>query len=131
MAKDQVIELRKYIGRSYDQYNCFDLAKEFYRDQFGLELRNYFEGPVPDRKGVQSLIISNKGDFVEVDSPQFGDLVVIRIKGVECHIGVATGDGRFLHSAIMIGSLLDRIDRYKKVIAGYYRHRERHDSAST
>jgi hypothetical protein len=129
--KDQVIALRKYIGRPYDQYNCFDLAKEFYNDQFGLELRNYFEGPAPSRKEVQSLIITNKGDFVPVDVPKWGDLVVIRLYGMECHIGVVTEDGRFLHSARGIGSLLDRLDRYKNMIAGYYRHQERHDSAST
>lgn len=131
MARDLVIQLRKYIGRSYETYNCFDLAKEFYKDQFNLELKNYFEGPVPGRKEVASLIVSNKGDFVRVYDPKFGDLVIIRLYGIECHIGVVVEGGKFLHSARCIGSLLDRLERYNKAIAGYYRHRELDDSTQT
>lgn len=128
MARDLIIELRRYIGRPYEQYNCFDLVKEFYRDKFNLELKNYFEGPVPNRKDVESLIVTNKGDFVRVEKPQFGDIVVIRLFGLECHIGVVIESGKFLHSARNVGSILDRLERYNKMIAGYYRHRERNDS---
>lgn len=123
---DPVIQLRKYIGRDYATYNCFDLVKEFYKDQFQLDLKEYFEGDVPERKEVESLIISNKGKFISVsDKPVFGDIVVIKFYGVECHIGVVIGGGKFLHSARGIGSLLDKLDRYSNMIAGYFRHRER------
>lgn len=129
----QVIPLRKYIGRSYEEYNCFDLVKEFYADHFGLDLREYWDGgPVPARGEVESLIVSSKGDFVEVKgSPKFGDLVVIRLYGIECHIGVVIEGGKFLHSARRIGSTLDRLERYSKMIAGYYRHQEHNDSPTT
>lgn len=123
--RNDVIELRKYIGRSYSEYNCFDLVKEFYADHFRLELKHYFEGPVPSRQEAESLIVSNKGDFEKVDVPTFGDIVIIRLYGLECHVGVCVGNGKFLHSARNIGSLLDRLERYHKMIAGYYRHRER------
>lgn len=133
MISDPVIKFRKYIGRDYGTYNCFDLVKEFYKDQFNLELSHYFEGDVPARKQIESLIVSNKGDFVEISEKdkQFGDIVVIRLYGIECHMGVVIHGGRFLHSARNIGSLMDRLERYNKMIAGYYRHRERHDQAST
>lgn len=125
----QVIELRKYIGRSYDKYNCFDLVKEFYKDHFSLDLKNYWEGKAPDRTEVESLIVTNKGDFIKVEKPEFGDLIVIKFHGLECHIGVYVGNNRFLHSARGIGSLMDRIERYSKMIAGYYRHRSTDDKA--
>ncbi len=133
MAEDLVIKLRKYIGRSYEDYNCFDLVKDFYRDQFNLDLQHYFEGgQVPDRKDVASLIVTNKGDFIKVEGiPRFGDLVIIRLYGIECHIGVVIEGGKFLHSARGIGSMIDRLERYNKMIAGYYRHRGRDDSAQT
>lgn len=119
--------LRKYIGREYEKYNCFDLVKEFYADQFGLTLKNYWEGPVvPSRAEVESLVVSNKGDFVRVEGkPQFGDIVVIKLYGLECHIGVVVNESHFLHSARIIGSSMDRLERYAKMIGGYYRHRER------
>ncbi len=124
-----VIELRKYIGRAYEDYDCFSLVKEFYKDQFGLDLRHFYDGGPLERNAAESLIVSNKGNFIKVEKPQFGDIVVIKLYGVECHMGVVTEGGRFLHSARNIGSLLDRLERYSKMIAGYYRHRERHDQA--
>lgn len=118
---------RKYIGRDYASYNCFDLVKEFYKDHFDLDLKNYWEGgPVPSRDEVESLIVTNKGSFIPVSTPQFGDIVVVKLHGLECHMGVYTEGGKFLHSARNIGSLLDRVERYQHLIAGYYRHRERH-----
>lgn len=122
------VSLSKYIGREYEKYNCFDLVKEFYLDHFNLDLRNYYEGSqVPERKAVQSLIVSNKGDFVPVSNPEFGDIVVIKLYGLESHIGVCVGEGKFIHSVRVIGSALENLKKYERMIAGYYRHRERHD----
>ncbi len=123
---DNMLDLSKYIGRDYETYNCLDLVKEFYKDFFGLEVKNYYEGPVPDRKQVESLIVTNRGDFVEVGAKniRFGDLVVIKLYGIECHIGVVVNSSKFLHSARNIGSNMDRLERYSKLISGYYRHRE-------
>ncbi len=119
------IKLLKYIGKPYEKYNCFDLVKEFYRDYYGLDIKNYFEGDVPGRREIESLIITNKGDFIPVTGkPQFGDIVVIRLYGVECHIGVCVNTSQFLHSARGKGSCMDRLERYSKMIAGFFRHRE-------
>ncbi len=123
----QFEDLKKYIGKGYEDYNCFDLVKEFYKDKFDLDLHHYFEGDVPQRKDIESLIVTNKGDFVPVSTPEFGDIVVVKLYGIECHIGVCIGGGKFLHSARNIGSLMDRLERYNKMIAGYYRHRGLHD----
>lgn len=136
--KDPVIQLRKYIGRGYASYNCFQLVHEFYTDFYGLDLMHYWQDKkVPSRKDIESLIVSNKGDFVAVDKPQFGDIVLISLYGIECHMGVVIepgvmpGTGKFLHSVRGCGSLLDRLERYSKLIAGYYRHRELNDQATT
>jgi hypothetical protein len=121
-------DLKKYIGRAYESYNCLDLVKEFYLDFFGLEVKNYFEGAVPSRSEVSCLINTNRGDFVEVKNIkdiQFGDIVVIRLYGIECHLGVVIHGTKFLHSAKNIGSNMDRLERYARLIAGYYRHRDR------
>lgn len=121
------ISLMKYIGKPYEKYHCLDLVKEFYLDHFNIVLKEYFEGPVPDATGVESIIISNKGDFIQTKKPRFGDIVIIKIKGLECHIGVVAHNGTFLHSTKVIGSNMDRLERYKHVIAGFYRHRDRND----
>lgn len=122
------MDLKKYIGRAYEEFNCLDLVKEFYRDIFNLELREYYEGAVPNRKEVESLIRSNKGDFIRVKGlPRLGDIVVIKLFGHECHLGVIIDPERFLHSIKGTGSAIDRVARYQNMIEGYYRHREAHD----
>lgn len=119
------MDILKYIGRSYEECNCFDLAKEFYKDNYGLDLKNYFEGDsIPPRNEIESLIVSNKGDFKRVDIPKVGDIVVINLFGYSCHIGVIVGPGKFIHSVRGAGSCVDTISKYKKMIDGFYRHRE-------
>lgn len=119
------MELLKYIGRPYEEYHCFDLVKEFYRDHYNLDLKDYFEGNiVPERKVVESLIVSSKGDFEKVSVPTYGDIIVIRLFGYACHVGVFIGDNRFLHSVRGTGSCVETIEKYKNLIEGYYRHRE-------
>lgn len=119
------LRMNKYVGKPYETYNCLDLVKEFYKDNFNIEVKNYYEGDTPDRRQVESLIISNRGDFVKVeDRPRFGDLVVIRLYGIECHIGVCVDRYHFLHSIKTIGSTLDKLEKYSKMIAGYYRHQD-------
>lgn len=118
-------DLSKYIGRPYEEYNCLDLVKEIYKDIFNLQVKDYYEGQTPDRRDVTSLIATNRGDFQEVKgAPRFGDLVLIRLYGLECHIGVYVDRQFFVHSIRGTGSSLDRLSRYRKMIAGYYRHRE-------
>lgn len=125
-----MVNLSKYIGRDYKKYNCFDLVKEFYVDNFSIDLSHFYEGEiVPDRNTVSTLIVSNKGDFFEVAEPEFGDIVVLKLFGIECHMGIIISKEKFIHSAEKIGSNVDSLHRWKKMIAGYYRHRERHDSA--
>lgn len=118
------VDLSKYIGHPYEKYNCLDLVKEFYADFFGLQVKNYYEGPVPGRKEVSSLINTNRGDFTEVKDPRFGDIVVIRLYGIESHLGVVIHGKKFLHSAKGLGSHIDRLDRYSRIISGFYRHKE-------
>lgn len=115
------MNLVKYIGRPYETYNCFDLVKEFYKDHFNVELKNYFEGEIPTPQKVEVLIISNKGDFIKVDSPEFGDLVVLKIYGLECHLGVVVSPTMFLQSTKKTGSNMDRLSRWQNMIAGFYR----------
>lgn len=114
----------RYIGRPYEKANCLDIAREFYMREFQIEIRQYYEGPVPSRKDVEALIVSNKGEFVPVEGePHFGDLVVIKLYGVECHLGIFIQKGKFLHSIKTAGSVLDSLVKYEKMIVGFYRHR--------
>jgi cell wall-associated NlpC family hydrolase len=116
--------LARYIGRPYEKVNCWDLVREFYLGEFRIELSRYHNGLTPDKYVSASLIQSNKGDFVRVDGPaEYGDLMLIKLEGIECHIGIYIGNGRFLHTLQMAGSCLDRFDKYRTRTVGFFRHR--------
>lgn len=118
-------DFSKYVGRSYNVCNCFDLVKEFYHNELGLELQNYFDGDVPERKEIECLLKTNLGTFKKVNSPQLGDLVVIKLFGYASHIGVCIGGGKFLHSVRNTGSCMDMLTRYSKITEGFFRHEAR------
>ena len=116
--------IAKYVGKPYDKYNCFDLVREFYSDFFSLDLREYYDGlSIPPREVVQSLIVSGVGDFEQVKTPQFGDLIVVRLYGYSCHVGVFVPPGYLLHTIRNVGSCLEPVKKYERLIEGYYRHK--------
>lgn len=112
------------VGIPYRKMNCWDLCVKFYQLVFGLNLQRYYESDPESRDETKSLIQSHVGDFVKVDDPQFGDLILIKMYGIESHIAIYLGNGQMFHSSILTGSVIDRLAKWEKVITGYYRHRE-------
>ena len=110
------------VGLPYEAFNCWQIVREFYWIVFQVHLNHYFE-KVPDTKtDIRNLIYSNIGDFCEVDGElQFGDLILIRIHGIESHIAVYVGNGYLFHSSKRTGSVLDRLDRWRPHVTGFYR----------
>ena len=114
-------DISALVGLPYNKVDCWKLAQMFYQLEFNIELKNY-EGQVPQERWEQkSLITSCKGDFVPTDKPKYGDLIVINLHGVECHIAIFLGGvGLLLHTTKTTGSVIDRIGRWRKLIAGFY-----------
>lgn len=122
-------DLSKYIGKEYEKYDCFALVRDFYFDEYGLELRNYFDGNTrPDKDATAYLITTNKGDFEKIESPEYGAIVVINLMGYSCHIGICLGEDKLMHSIKRTGSCIESISKYSRMIEGYYKFRgQAHD----
>ena len=114
------MDLAKYVGIEYSEMNCWELTRLFYKDVFDIELKNIISDP-KDRKATENLIYSTKGEFKKIESPEFGDIILIKIRGIESHIAVYLGEGLMLHTSETTGSVIDRIDRWGKTITGYFR----------
>lgn len=113
------------IGVAYEEKDCWQIARDFYSKVFGIGLYRIYDGPPQvDREVTKNLIYSSMGEFEKHDIPKFGDLVVLIILGVESHIGVYIGEGRFLHTSKRIGSRIEMTSRWEKSIVGYYRLKE-------
>ena len=113
--------IKKYVGIPYEVMNCWDLAKTFYSEILETDLKHYFDIVPSDRETMKNLIFTNIGDFKKVDGPSFGDLILMKMHGVESHIGIYIGDNYFLHTLKGSGSVIDRLSKWETAISGYYR----------
>lgn len=114
--------LSEMVGIDYAKKDCWQLCQLFYKKVFGIELQSYYEHTPKDRTDRQALIFTNVGEFVKVQSsPEFGDLVLIKILGVESHIGVFVGDNKMLHTTEKTGSVIESLSKWKPRISGFFR----------
>lgn len=113
------------IGIPYETMNCWDIVQKFYAQVFGIELKKYYGDGDPDIDWrVRNLIKSSEGDFKKTSHPQFGDILTIKIRGVECHIAIFVGNGLIFHTMRGTGSCLARLERFSKLVVGYYTLRD-------
>jgi len=114
----------KLIGTPYSEKDCYGIIVEFYKVVFGIDLSRYYDEIPKSRDVAKNLIYSSMGDFREIKDAkaiQFGDLILIKIFGVESHIAVYLGDDKMLHSTLHSGCVVERVLRWKHLIVGYYR----------
>ena len=109
------------IGTPYSKLDCWGIVKEFYKLVFGIELKRYYDEIPNDMHKAKNLIYTNIGDFEIADSPRMGDIILIKLMGVESHIAVYLGDGKLLHTTEKTGCCIDSVKKYERLIVNYYR----------
>jgi len=117
----------KYIGYSYNQYNCAQLCKEVLAEEFGFDL--VLPSYSDNLKDQSEKIESNKNKYLtETLIPSEGDCVLMDAKYESCHLGVFVhidGVDYVLHSMKAFGSVclhkVRDIDKLGLKIRGYYR----------
>jgi cell wall-associated NlpC family hydrolase len=120
-------DFSKLIGTPYKEKDCWGIVVEFYRVALGIELNSYYQDIPKDRDIAKNLIYSSMGDFtlVEAKEAKFGDILLIKLMGVESHIAVYVGEGKMLHSTLHSGCVIESVSRWKHLIVGYYRVNEK------
>lgn len=109
------------VGIPYDSLDCWGIAREFYSLELGIELKRYYDSAPNDVKLANNLIFTNMGDFQKVDIPKFGDIILLNLYGIEAHIGIFINNQQLLHTTKHSGCVLDRMDRWKRMVVGFYR----------
>lgn len=114
--------LRKFVGIPYEKTDCYELVQSFYKEFFNINLTTLYGKIRPTKEETQKLVDQEKhSNFIEVTKPQFGDIILISIRGLTCHIGLYIDETHFLHSRSGVGSSLDRVSTWEKRFKGYYR----------
>jgi cell wall-associated NlpC family hydrolase len=132
-------DLSRYVGIRYvdggrdigkdSGLDCYGLCIALYADLFDIHLPDYAH-ITADKCGNESCSKLLHGsatyqDFDQVDTPKFGDLIILRSKGTPLHIGFVLDNTNMLHCNTGTGSVIEsfRSIRWKNKISGFYRHK--------
>ena len=128
--------IAQFIGVKYENRgrdiatgcDCWGLLREFYRRVLEIDLPSY-EASYKDAYNMNQTVNAiryemRETEWVQVDSPAFGDGVLLRVAGHPCHVGVYIGEERMIHTLTGHDSAIDVLDgvRWRNRIVGYYRH---------
>lgn len=125
-------DLSKYVGRPFvhGDTDCYGLIRDFYKDEFNIELTNYARVDHWWNKG-QNLYMDNfrkEGFYLldELDEPQYGDIFLIALGcSVASHGAIYVGENKILQH---VQDHISSIDRYMGVFKNCTLARIRHKS---
>jgi cell wall-associated NlpC family hydrolase len=114
------------LGRDQSGLDCWGMVYLVYREVFAHEVPQYADyGDAYDIEEIGALI---RGEIVtrwrEVSHERLGDVILLRVKGQPCHVGVVIARGKFLHSFEGTQSCVERYDNLKwgRRKLGFYRY---------
>lgn len=127
------MNLQKYEQLEFEdkgrgpKYDCWGLCRFHYYEEYQILLPSYVESysTSQDQKEIAVLISGEcRKDWIEVLSPQVGDIVTLRVLGEPWHCGVMVEPKRFLHIMRGINSCIERLTSpvWARRIDGFYRH---------
>lgn len=121
------LDLGRFVGLPYAAPNgCWRLVVAVYRELFGLALPDYTADAAGlSRAALASLIDTQRSAWCRVEVERPGDVVLFKILGAACHVGVVQAPGQFLH--VLHAGQTARIESYRSPawrprVEGFYRH---------
>lgn len=79
----------KDAGRERSGLDCAGLVCLVYREQYGLDVDVFFDTYLSsDLKASEEMLKEARKDWHQVDKPQEGDVVLLQMLGIACHVGV-------------------------------------------
>jgi cell wall-associated NlpC family hydrolase len=114
-------------GRDRTGADCYGLARLVRTEQFGNRLP-LLSGDYTDADNLaetEALIRSKRPLLAgrNVETPEAGDLCVLKFHGLPAHLGICAGGGWLLHTLKGTGSILQRVNDPHLVgrVEGWYR----------
>jgi len=115
----------KALGRTFAGCDCWGLVRLWYQDKLGIDLPMYASyASETDTEAISSIISRQKIHWTPVAKFEPGDVIVIRMAGKECHVGIYLSGNRLLHARSGVDSCIESLDhtRWRNRIAGGYRY---------
>jgi cell wall-associated NlpC family hydrolase len=118
-------------GRSYDGVDCWGLVQLMYSDLWDITLPDMhgYEAGVACPRELEMFVEAERPKWEQVESgaERVGDVVLLRISGCPCHVGVVVYPGSMLHCEDGVGVVHEAYDhlRWQKRVVGFYRWPQR------
>lgn len=122
MYYDRLIGLPyKSNGRTLEGVDCWGLVYLFHGGKIPSYVDTYTDAE--DGGQISSSILTNKKEWEKVETPDYGDVVVINIKGLPVHCGIYLDNNRILHTLAGHDSVVESLNspKWASRIEGYYR----------
>lgn len=115
-------------GRSREGCDCWGLVRLFYREQKGVDLPSYSESYTDSAEIDETKLAVSAGrvNWLKVETPLPGDVVLMKLRGEPVHVGVYVGVGMMLHVRSGVNACLQRLSApfWKQSLEGFYRYGE-------
>lgn len=111
-------------GRDYNGCDCWGFLRLVFKDHFGIELLDHNDDyeNIKDRHSIVAVVNEELPDWIEVDRPECGNVVLVRCRGLPVHVGVMINRKQMLHIMEGIESTVERLDSviWKDKVKRYY-----------
>lgn len=124
--------VNKYVGLPYKSHgrteaglDCFGAVRIILNNEYDIELPSYDTEYTDEvEQEVLDELIAGRTDWVRVDSPQEGDIVVMRIRKHFFHVGIMVNRSHFLNCRSKVGCVVEELSSrfWQPKIEGFYRH---------
>jgi cell wall-associated NlpC family hydrolase len=117
----------KSLGRTRAGLDCWGMVYLVYHEVFQRDVPRY--GEYVDAYDIEEVSALIRGEIVtrwcEVSSEQLGDVVLLRVRGQPCHVGVVVARGKFLHSFEGTLSCIERYEcpKWARRVEGFFQYR--------
>ena len=112
-------------GRDRSGLDCWGLARLIYEEQYKINLPSFSaEYTEDDTERMEELIDQYREGWSQLEAPEPGSLVLLRVLGSESHIGIVLEDNNFIHIREGSDSCVESLvsGRWSNRIAGYYKY---------
>ena len=115
MGVCSMLDVKKYIGKSYTEYTCYGLFRAIQAD-LGYDLPDYDAGT--PRQNAEKIEMEALSKYVKLDKAVEGCGVIIYDCGLPCHVATYIGEGKIIHSKKDTGVVITDLALEK--VYGYY-----------
>ena len=123
--------IKKYVGIPYKVrgttlkgMDCLSIVETIYRNEFNIILPLYPHLDTVEMDITAKAIIKGKGDWIPLDKPEPGSVILLKIGGYPIHIGLVVNETEMLHSLKGHDSVIESFTgmKWNKRIDGFYRY---------